>query len=105
MAKVWTFLVCVFLWVAFALGVVFAPEAVEAFWESVRGLPWWLEGPVWFLTLPWMIGLWIWQSSWDTALRIVLVAGVAVANLLSFNPWTGSRETRRAVRPFTPQSA
>ena len=75
---------------------VFAPEAIDAFWESVRGLPWWLEGPIWFLTLPWMIGLWVWQSSWDLWLRFVLVVGVALANLVSFNPWTQSQKTFHA---------
>ena len=106
MAKTLAFLVCVFLWFMFALGVIFAPEAIDAFWESVRGLPWWLEGPFWFLSLPWMVGLWIWHSSWDLWLRFLLVAGVALANLVSFNPWTQSRESATTQkRPSTPQVA
>jgi len=106
MAKTLAFLVCVFLWLMFALGVIFAPEAIDAFWESVRGLPWWLEGPVWFLTLPWMVGLWIWHSSWDLWLRFLLVAGVALANLVSFNPWTQNQASATTQgRPSTPQVA
>lgn len=106
MAKTLAFLVCVFLWFVLALGVIFAPEATDAFWESVRGLPWWLEGPIWFLTLPWMVGLWVWESSWDLWLRFLLVAGIALANLVSFNPWTQGRASATTqARPSTPQVA
>lgn len=88
MSKTLAFFICVFLWFMVGLGVIFAPEAINAFWESVRELPWWLEGAIWLLTLPWMIGLWIWQSPWDLWLRFLLVVGVALANLVSFNSWT-----------------
>jgi hypothetical protein len=102
MSKVLAFLTCLFLWAMFAIGAIFAPGAIDSFWESVRGLPWWFEGPVWFLTLPWMVGLWIWESSFDLWLRFVLVAGVALSNLVGFNPWSSGREPRS--RTLTPQA-
>jgi hypothetical protein len=49
-----------------------------------------------------MVGLWIWESSFDLWLRFVLVAGVALANLVSFNPWSSGQAARS--RALTPQS-
>jgi hypothetical protein len=103
MSKVLGFLVCLSLWSMFAIGVIVAPEAVESFWQSVRGFPWWFEAPIWFLILPWMIGLWIWESSLELWLRFVLVAGVALANLVSFNPWSFGQVSRS--RLLAPMSA
>lgn len=102
MSRVLGFLTCLFLWAMFAIGAIFTPETVDAFWQSVRDLPWWFEVPIWFFTLPWMIGLWIWESSLELWLRFVLVAGVALANLVSFNPWSSGQVSRS--RPLTPLS-
>jgi hypothetical protein len=50
-----------------------------------------------------MIGLRIWESSLELWLRFVLVAGVALANLVSFNPWSFGQVSRS--RLLAPMSA
>ncbi|HUP16228.1 MAG TPA: hypothetical protein VM848_09300 [Acidimicrobiia bacterium] len=49
-----------------------------------------------------MIGSWIRESSFDVWLRFVLVAGVALANLVSFNPWPSTQAPGSRTSP--PQS-
>jgi hypothetical protein len=74
------------LWVAFAAGLVWSQGSVDAAWEWLRGLPFLLQGVVWLLFLPVTAGLWIWETSWPVALRLVLVAGLAGWSLLIFFP-------------------
>jgi hypothetical protein len=44
----------------------------------VRGLPLVLELGMWVLMLPWLLGLAVWQSSWDGWLRLLVVGGLAL---------------------------
>jgi hypothetical protein len=52
----------------------------------LRELPLILQAVVWLLFLPVMAGLWIWESTWPVAVRLLLVAGIAGWNLLIFLP-------------------
>jgi hypothetical protein len=88
------FPVVVLLWLAFGAALVVDPGALGSLWHAIRGL--WLpvQAAVWVLALPWMIGLWIWQTAWAPWLRLLLAAGIAVANVYAFFP-------RNASGPFT----
>jgi hypothetical protein len=52
----------------------------------VRGLPLIIQGVVWLLFLPVMVGLWVWETTWPIVLRLVVIVGVARWNLIVFLP-------------------
>lgn len=64
------------LWAAFAAALVFGPGTLDGIWRQVRALPLPAQAVVWLLLLPVMIGLWIWETSWPVALRLVLVVAL-----------------------------
>lgn len=74
------------LWVAFGAAVIWSQGSLDAAWQWIRGLPLLVQGLVWLLFLPVVIGLWIWETTWPLVVRLVLVAGVAGWNLLVFLP-------------------
>jgi len=82
------FLFFAVLWAAFAAALVFSQGGLDQTWEWIRGLPLILQGVVWLLFLPVVAGLWIWETSWPLVVRLILVAGLAFANLMAFLPRT-----------------
>ncbi len=62
--------VFVILWIGFALALAVNQEWLNSLWDWVRGLPLLLEIVVWVAFLPITVGLWIWQSSWHTFVRL-----------------------------------
>jgi hypothetical protein len=74
------------LWVAFGAALVLSQGSLDASWHWIRTLPLIVQGLVWVLFLPVVVGLWIWETSWPLLLRLVLVLGVAGWNLLVFLP-------------------
>jgi hypothetical protein len=54
--------------------------------DHVRDLPLVIEGVVWLLGFPFLIGLAIWQASWDEAMRLTVIAVLAVAYTYMFLP-------------------
>jgi len=74
------------LWVGFGVALVGSQGGLDAAWAWTRSLPLLLQGVVWLLFLPVMAGLWIWETTWPLALRLVLVLGVAGWNLLVLMP-------------------
>jgi hypothetical protein len=74
------------IWVAFAAGLIFSQGSVDQAWQTIRDLPLIAEIVVWILFLPVMIGLWIWETTWPLAVRLVLVVGIAGWNLFMFLP-------------------
>jgi ABC-type amino acid transport system permease subunit len=74
------------LWVAFAAGLALSQGSVDQAWTTVRGLPLIVQVTVWLVFLPVMIGLWVWESSWPLAFRVLLVVSIAAWNLLVFLP-------------------
>ena len=73
-------------WVAFAVALVASQQTLDDVWTSVRGLPLLVEGVVWLLAFPFLVGLAIWQSSWDEAVRLVAIGVLAVAYTFMFIP-------------------
>ena len=78
-------------WVAFAVALVASQQTLDDVWTSVRELPLVIEGVVWLLGFPFVIGLAIRQASWDDAVRLVAIAVLAVAYTLMFIPRAGKR--------------
>jgi hypothetical protein len=73
-------------WVAFAIALVASQQTLDDVWTWVRELPLLAEGLVWLLGFPFLIGLAIWQASWDEAVRLIAIAVVAVAYTYIFIP-------------------
>jgi len=64
-------------WVAFAILAITAGDALRDLWTRVQELPLVAEIVLWVLTLPWMLALAVWESSWDEWLRMLLVTFIA----------------------------
>jgi hypothetical protein len=74
------FILMVVLWGAFIALAVASPETLSGAWQSTRDLWWPLQVLVWIVLLPWMIGLWVWQTDWSLGARSALVAVLAVGS-------------------------
>ena len=81
------FLVAVALWSPFAVALFFSQSSVDELWVWFKGHSLVLQVPLGILFLPWLIGMWIWESTWSLAARSALVVRIAWANLYSFFPW------------------
>jgi hypothetical protein len=82
---VW-FAVMVSGWLAFYAFLLFSEQALSDLWQWVRALPLVVEGLVWLVAFPFVLALGIWDSAWETALRLVLVSGCAIGWSLAFWP-------------------
>lgn len=80
------FVVFAGLWIGFAYALVSSQGSLDAAWQWIRDLPLILQGVVWLLFLPVVAGLWVWESAWPTAVRLLLVAGIGFFNLYLFFP-------------------
>ena len=80
------FAIFVVIWVAFGAGLIWSQGSVDAAWQAIRDLPLILQGVVWLLFLPVMVALWIWETTWPVALRLLLVVSIGAWNLLVLLP-------------------
>ena len=80
------FAIFAILWAGFAVALIWSHGSLDAAWQWVRSLPLIVQGIVWVLFLPVMIGLWIWETTWPLVLRLVVVVSIAGWNLLVFLP-------------------
>jgi hypothetical protein len=68
------------------LGVlIFEPEQLDTVWSWFRHLPVLAQVVGWFLLLPLMLGLWIWQAPWAPWVRVTLIVLLALANVITFS--------------------
>ena len=74
------------IWVAFGVGLIWSQGSVDAAWQAIRDLPLILQGVIWLLFLPVMAALWIWETTWPLAARLMLVIGIGAWNLFVFLP-------------------
>jgi hypothetical protein len=81
-----SFAIMVAGWAAFAVAVVVSQQPLDDVWTWVRDLPLVAEAAVWVLGFPFLVGLAIWQSPWDEAVRLAAIAGLAVAYTFMFVP-------------------
>ena len=61
-------------WVAFAVALAASQQTLDDVWTSVRDLPLVVEAVAWLVGFPFLIGLAIWETSWDEAARLVAIA-------------------------------
>jgi len=81
-----SFAIMVSGWVAFAVALVASQQTLDDAWTSVRDLPLVVKGVVWLLGFPFLVGLAVWQASWDEAVRLTVIAVLAVAYTYMFVP-------------------
>ena len=74
------------LWIAFVAALAFSPGTLDDLWHQTRRLPLLIQGVVWLLFLPLMIGLWIWERTWSLLIRLVLIIALGVWNVYMFFP-------------------
>jgi hypothetical protein len=89
--NVTAFTILAALWLAFAVALVASRSSLDATWRGVGALPLPIRGFVWLLTLPVMVGLGVWDGAWRTRswpviVRLLVVAGLALATLNAFLP-------------------
>jgi hypothetical protein len=74
------------LWLAFLVALTFSPRTLDDLWKSTRRLPLIGQGLMWLLFLPLMVGLWMWERTWSSAIRLVLIGALAAWNVYMFLP-------------------
>jgi hypothetical protein len=84
--NVTAFTILAALWFAFALAFVARRDVARRRCVAAAG-----QGVVWLLTLPVMVGLAVWEGAWRTRswpviVRLLVVAGLALATLNAFFP-------------------
>lgn len=81
------FAVVLVLWIAFAGALFFSQSSIHDMWAWFTEQTLWLQVPLGILFLPWVIGMWIWESSWPVIARGVLVGGLGWGTVYAFFPW------------------
>jgi hypothetical protein len=71
------------LWAGLAVAFLVNRDWLDVIWVWALGLPLLLRILVWLLFLPIMCALWILQSSWPIALRLLGFAGIGAWTLLA----------------------
>jgi hypothetical protein len=64
------------MWIVFFVAL-FA-DRLDNVWHWARDLPLVVELILWLLTFPWLLGAAVWESSWPSWLRVLLVVTFAV---------------------------
>ena len=78
-------------WLVFLFALLASRQTLDDVWTAVRDLPLGLESLAWLLGFPFLVGLAIWNASWDEAVRLLVIAVLAVAYIYMFRP----REPKR----------
>jgi hypothetical protein len=89
--NVTAFTILAALWFVFAVALVGSRSSLDATWRGVGALPLSIRAVVWLLALPLMLALAVWEGAWRTRswpaiVRLLVVAGLAVATLNAFFP-------------------
>jgi hypothetical protein len=82
-------------WLAFGLLALSSPETLEDLWQWVRTLRLAAEIVLWIATLPLMLGLAVWNSSWADWVQIDLIATFAASWTLASIPRSGNEQRGR----------
>jgi hypothetical protein len=86
------------LWLCFGAALLFNAQLLQTAWMAFRGWPLVGQVLITLLTLPVVVGLWVWQTPWPVWLRLMLVIGLAWVTLYTFFPKeaSGQPETSSA---------
>ncbi len=74
------------LWLVFAGALAIDSVAIETTWRWIASLALPVQAVGWLLFMPLFAGMWVWTTDWPVVLRLVLVAGIGVWNVLVFLP-------------------
>ena len=102
------FLLMVGTWIVFGMAAVSHPEALTDFWHWGQRLSLAAEFGLWIGTLPWMLAITVFETSWAEWLQITLISGLAVSWVLFSVPRaTEDRPgaTHWDLRPGEPHAA
>ncbi len=80
------FVIFAIVWIAFGAALLLSQGSVDQAWAAIRALPLPIQLVVWLLFLPVMAGLWAWEQTWPLLVRLPVVLGLGVWNLLVFLP-------------------
>jgi hypothetical protein len=81
------FAVAVLLWVGFALLLLNRQGNLSDIWAGFRGQSWLLQVLEALILLPWVAGLWVWNTSWDLWIRTLMLIGLFWVSLYLLLPW------------------
>jgi hypothetical protein len=87
-----------FSWIVFSVLLGFSEPTLGEPWRDVRDLPLVVEGLVWLGLFPFVLAPGVWDSSWETWLRLLLVGSFAVGWSLAFWPRRAA-QTQSSSRP------
>lgn len=76
--------VAIVLWSAFGALTIFDPNALQSLWRRFSDVPLAGKAVLTIVGLPWVAGLWVWQTAWPLALRLVALAGLACVTVYVF---------------------
>lgn len=74
------------LWAAFGFALVRDRARLDEAWQRLRRLPLPVQGIVWLLFMPVLVGLVVWRARWPLPGRLLTIGGVAAWSLLIFIP-------------------
>jgi hypothetical protein len=81
-------------WAVFLGLLVFSEPRLQDLWERLRELPLLGERLLWLVLFPLVLGLAVWNSDWEACLRLLLVAGFALAWSAAFFPRQAATKER-----------
>ena len=73
-------------WVAFALALIASQQTLDDIWMWVGDRPLLVEGLLWLLSFPFLVGVAIWQAPWDEMVRVLAIAVLAGVYTYMFVP-------------------
>ena len=76
-------LIFLILWVGFIIALLVNREWLDMLWDWVGALPMLPRIIVWVVFLPILVGLWIWESSWPSFVRLLGFSGIVAWTLLA----------------------
>jgi hypothetical protein len=85
-------------WTAYGVLVLVSPETLHDYWVWVGDQDLWLKVILWTVTLPWMVGLAIRESSWEPWVRTTAVWLVAIGWISLAMPKTGPTTRKRSAQ-------
>ena len=74
------------LWAAVGVALIRDRARLDAAWQRIRRLPLPVQGVVWLLFMPVLVGLVVWRARLPLAGRLATIGGVAAWSLLIFIP-------------------
>jgi hypothetical protein len=85
-------------WMAFFALLLFSAPTLGSVRDTIRDLPLLIEGLVWLVFFPFVLAVTVWDSAWDTWLRVLAVSSFAAGWSVMFYPWPRRRRSAAPSR-------